>query len=98
MFSQELLEEFVEVARRPKFKNYFSLADLQNLLQQISTRAEFVTVTSEVNVCRDPKDNFLLTLSVDGKATHLTTGDKDLLELIQFDKTIILTITDYLSA
>lgn len=36
LFSQQLLDEFVEVARRPKFKKYFSLTDLQALLEQIS--------------------------------------------------------------
>src|SRR3954447_10694116 len=81
LFSQELLDEFVEVARRPKFKKYFSLADLQDLLQQIRLRAEFINVTSDVKLCRDSKDNFLLSLAADGKATHLITGDKDLLEL-----------------
>ena len=97
LFSQELLDEFVEVARRPKFKKYFSLTDLQDLLQQISLRAEYITAVSEVSICRDPKDNFLLSLAKDGKATHLITGDKDLLELKKIGKTRILTITDYLS-
>ena len=32
IFSQELLEEFLEVARRPKFKKYFTLEDLEELL------------------------------------------------------------------
>lgn len=76
LFSQELLDEFVEVARRPKFKKYFSLADLEDLLQQISLHAEFITVTSNVDVCRDTKDNFLLSLAADGKSTHLITAIK----------------------
>src|SRR4051812_2519049 len=69
LFSQELLDEFIEVARRPKFRKYFSLIDLQDLLQQISLRAEFIVVTTTATICRDPKDNFLLSLSSDGKAT-----------------------------
>jgi len=97
LFSQELLDEFVEVARRPKFKKYFSLADLEALLQQISLHAKFIIVTSKVDVCRDIKDNFLLSLAADGKATHLITGDKDLLDLQQYGDTIILTITTYLA-
>jgi uncharacterized protein len=97
LFSQELLDEFIEVARRPKFKKYFTLADLQALLQELSLRAEFIGVTSSVTACRDPKDNFLLALAVDGKATHLITGDKDLLDLRKFKETEILTITAYLS-
>lgn len=32
---------------------------------------EFVEVTSEVKLCRDPKDNFLLSLAQDGKANYL---------------------------
>ena len=97
LFSQELLDEFVAVTQRPKFKKYFSLADLEDLLLQINTKAEFIAVTSTVAVCRDAKDNFLLSLAVDGKATHLLTGDKDLLILGQQTRTSILTIAEYLA-
>jgi putative PIN family toxin of toxin-antitoxin system len=97
LFSQELLEGSIEVARRPKFKKYFLLDDLEDLLQELSLRTEFITVTSTVNACRDPKDNFLLSLAVDGKATHLITGDKDLLDLGNFEETKTITIAAYLS-
>lgn len=97
LFSQELLDEFIEVARRPKFKKYFSLNDLKDLLQELSSRAEFISVTKVVTACRDPKDNFLLSLAAVGKATHLITGDKDLLDLTMFEGTKIVTITTYLS-
>lgn len=97
LFSKELLNEFIEVSGRPKFKKYFSIAALEFLLQQISLRAEFVEVKSEIAVCRDPKDNFLLALSADGNATHLITGDKDLLDLKKFGNTVILTFTEYLN-
>ena len=96
LFSQPLLDEFVEVARRPKFKKYFSLPDLELLLLQIQEKAEFVTVTSTVGLCRDPKDNFLLALAQDGRATHLLTGDKDLLVLGRLGQTHILSIADYI--
>jgi putative PIN family toxin of toxin-antitoxin system len=97
LFSQALLEEFLEVAQRPKFKKYFSLPDLERLLLQIKEDAEFIEVTSGIKLCRDPKDDFLLSLAKDGKATHLITGDKDLLDIISFGKTKITTITNYLS-
>ena len=97
LFSQALLDEFLEVAQRPKFKKYFSLPDLEKLLLQIKDEAEFIEVTSNVKLCRDPKDDFLLSLAKDGKATHLITGDKDLLDIKTFGKTKITTITRYLS-
>jgi uncharacterized protein len=98
LFSQELLDEFTEVAQRPKFKKYFPTFDFQNLLNRILMKAQFATVKTAVDVCRDPKDNFLLALAVDGKATHLITGDKDLLVLETFGQTKILTISDYIIA
>lgn len=98
LFSQELLDEFIAVAQRPKFKKYFSSAALQELLGQINTKAEFITVTSTITLCRDSKDNFLLSLALDGKATHILTGDKDLLVLRNMKRTRIITISEYLGA
>jgi len=37
----------------------------------------------------------LLSLSIDSKADYLITGDHDLLELKIFNKTKILTITEF---
>jgi uncharacterized protein len=95
LFSQNLLDEFVEVAQRRKFKKYFSLADLERLLMQLRNETEFIDVTSNIQLCRDPKDDFLLSLAKDGKATHLITGDKDLLAIKTFGSTKIITISDY---
>ncbi|MEP6467816.1 MAG: putative toxin-antitoxin system toxin component, PIN family [Parafilimonas sp.] len=97
LFSQTLLNEFIEVAQRPKFKKYFLLADLERLLLQIKNEAEFIEVTSDIKLCHDSKDDFLLSLAKDGKATYLITGDKDLLDIKNFEKTKIVTITEYLS-
>ena len=82
LFSQILLDEFLEVAQRPKFKKYFSLPDLERLLLQIKNEAEFIEVTSDIRLCCDSKDDFLLSLAKDGKATHLITGDKDFSRLL----------------
>lgn len=97
VFSAELLDEFVEVSQRPKFKKYFSQNNVEKLLFMIEANAIFVDVTSEIKKSRDHKDNFLLSLAHDSKATHLITGDNDLLILKKIGKTKILTITDYLS-
>ncbi len=97
LFSSELLEEFIEVAQRPKFSKYFSPSDLEELLFQMKEHGEFITVTSSTTICRDPKDNFLLSLSKDGKASHLITGDKDLLDLKRFGRTQIISLKKYIS-
>jgi len=95
VFSQELLDEFLEVARRPKFRCFFSNTDIEEILETIGEYADFIDVRSEIKICRDPKDNFLLSLSVDGKADFLLTGDKDLLDLKKIGETTIITISDF---
>lgn len=96
LFSKELLDEFIEVTGRPKLKKYFNKVDLQNLLVQIDLHAEFINVSSNVELCRDPKDNFLISLALDGNANFLLTGDNDLLVLKKVGKTQIITITQFL--
>ena len=96
LFSDELLEEFIDVACRTKFRKYFTTEDLIKLLFIIEQNAEFIQVESELTICRDPKDNFLLALALEGKATHLLTGDKDLTELEKIGGTVIIPLTEYL--
>jgi putative PIN family toxin of toxin-antitoxin system len=95
LFSQELLEEFISVAKRPKIRKYISRDELEDLLETIDEVAEFVNVTSEISECRDPKDNFLLSLAVDGKADYLLTGDKDILVLKIIGNTEIKTLSEF---
>lgn len=96
LFITELQDEFIEVARRPKFRKYFPEEDFIKLLHQIEKNAEFIDVEFEVNKCRDPKDNFLLSLAHDGRATHLISGDKDLTSIEKFGDTVILSLAEYL--
>ena len=96
IFSQELLHEFITVVSRPKFKKYFSQEEIIEILDIIDQQAIFVEVTSEIKKCRDEKDNFLLSLAVDGNADFLITGDQDLLELKEIEKTQIVTLNQYL--
>ena len=95
VFSQELLDEFMAVSQRKKIKKYFELDDLRNLILAIKQQAIFVNVTSKETICRDAKDNFLLSLAKDSKATHLITGDKELLILENYNATKIINITTY---
>ena len=96
VFSDELLDEFIEVAKRPKFRRFFSQLDIEEMLETINEYADFVKVQTKVEICRDLKDNFLLSLSIDGNADFLLTGDKDLLDLTKFGEAQIITISEFL--
>ena len=96
IFSKELLNEFLGVAKRPKFRRFFTQTDIEDIMETIQEYAEYYEVVSEVQICRDIKDNFLLSLAKDSNADFLITGDKDLLDLKVFEKTKILTLTEFL--
>lgn len=95
LFSEELLEEFVEVAGRAKFRKYFSVGNIEELLSLFDEFGEMVDVSSEVKLCRDSKDNFLLELAKDGNADFLVTGDADLLVINKFEMTEIITYAEF---
>jgi putative PIN family toxin of toxin-antitoxin system len=96
VFSEELLQEFLTVSRRPKFRKYFSDTDIEELLRVFDMYGKFVKVSTIVNDCRDNRDNFLLNLAIDSKADYLVTGDSDLLELSKVGVTEIITLKDFL--
>jgi hypothetical protein len=96
IFSNELIEEFIAVVSRPKFKTYFSKKDIEKFLVYFEQFGELVEVKSDLKICRDEKDNFLLNLSVDSKADYLITGDKDLLILDKIANTKILTLSEFI--
>jgi putative PIN family toxin of toxin-antitoxin system len=95
VFCEELLEEFVEVATRPKLRKYFASEELSLFFEIIDRYAVHISVVSSITLCRDAKDNFLLSLAKDAKANFLITGDNDLLVLKNFDFTQIVTIAEF---
>ena len=97
IFSQELVDEIVEVTQRIKFRKYFDLEDVETLLEKLKDRGILIKVYSKIKECKDPKDNFLLSLAVDGYASHLISGDSDLLLMKKIGATKILSMTEYLS-
>ncbi|RAV30098.1 putative toxin-antitoxin system toxin component, PIN family [Sinomicrobium soli] len=96
VFSDELIEEFVKVITRPKFRKYFSTNDVKRILDCFDQFGKLIKVKSDVRICRDEKDNFLLNLAIDSKAHYLITGDGDLLVLNQIKNTRILTFADFM--
>lgn len=97
LFCEELYYEIISVTSRPKLNKYFEFNDLIRLFDLFNSYGKFINVSSSVELCRDIKDNFLLVLAKDGEADYLISGDKDLLDLKQFENTLILSISDFLS-
>jgi uncharacterized protein len=84
LLSYDVLAELFEVLHREKLHPYIDEEDIRRFLAALTREAEWVEVTAKVTACRDPKDDKFLSLAVSGNATHIITGDIDLLALHPF--------------
>ena len=95
VLSDQLLEELKLVTTRKKLKKYFDTEKVDELITLLKHVSEKVNITKIENVCRDPKDDFLLALARKAKAKYLITGDKDLLDIKVYGHTEILTLKSF---
>jgi len=96
LVSEATLLELADVLARRKFDRYVSIADRQRFLTLLGSVAEMVTITYPIRACRDPKDDKFLELAVNGSASAIVTGDRDLLVLNPFHAVAILSPAAYL--
>lgn len=94
--SYYLTQEICRVLSRPKFKNVFTLFYFEDFIARYEKSTTLILVKSEVAICRDEDDNFLLALSKDAKADYLITGDNDLLVLKKIESTKIVTLPEFI--
>lgn len=96
LLSFEVLSELFAVLNRERFRRYLDEEDIRVFLNSLTLEAEWVEVEKEISVCRDPKDDKFLSLAVSGRASHIVTGDADLLVLDPFQNIQILTPDGFL--
>jgi putative PIN family toxin of toxin-antitoxin system len=96
--SEELFDELDDAVHKPHLERQINHTDYMALVAKLRTLAELIDVHSTVEICRDPKDNFLLALAKDGNADYLITGDNDLLSMKQFEQTKIVMLSEFEAA
>lgn len=50
---------------------------------------------TEVSVCRDPDDNKFISCAIDAEALYIVSGDKDLLDLKQYEGIQMITAAEF---
>ena len=95
--SDATLSELNAVLRRPRFNRYLLEDERLGFLRSLERTAELVTITHRITACRDPKDDKFLELAVSGNASHIITGDNDLLALHPFRNIPIITPAAFLA-
>jgi putative PIN family toxin of toxin-antitoxin system len=96
LLSLELAEELAEVLHRKKFDRYVRRKLREEFLAGIIRETTLVKVNAIIRECRDPGDDKFLELAVSGKASHIITGDQDLIALHPFRGISILTPREFL--
>jgi len=96
ILSFSALAELYEVLSRKQFRRYVDDADIRVFLAALTREAEWIDVNAKITACRDPKDDKFLELAVSGRATHIVSGDADLLALDPFRGIAILSPRSFL--
>lgn len=88
MFCDATFAELHSRLWRPKFDRYLSIEDRKLLLHDFSAASIWVDVPPSMalrHFSRDPDDDKFLQLALAGPASHIVSGDLDLLDLGQVE-------------
>jgi len=62
---KEQVIELKSVLSRPKITKYIPQTKSDEFISLLDEKAKLVELITKINICRDPKDNFLLSLAID---------------------------------
>ncbi len=94
--SEDTLEELARVLSRSKFDPYVTLKDRKTFIVLLGRISERIVIVRRLQACRDPMDDQILELAVNGEADLIISGDEDLLSLHPFMGIPILSPSEYL--
>lgn len=91
--SKAILDELLRVLATKFSKDREELARLAVWLSEI---AQFVSPKRKITVLRDEADHRILECAVEAGAEVIVTGDREILDLVQFEGIRILSLREYL--
>jgi putative PIN family toxin of toxin-antitoxin system len=93
--SENIVSEYLNVLQRPKL--HLKSRTIATIVNRIYRKAEFVTPEEHVfAVQADPTDNKFIEAAIAGKAEHIVSGDKHLLDLKEFQSIPIITARKFI--
>lgn len=97
VFSEDLLQEFEEITQREKFQKYFSSQSVKRFIAFIQKNYTVYNTKQKFIFDGDKKDSFLFDLMIESNAAYLITGDKILLNTKKFNKTEIISYSEFMN-
>ena len=93
--SNQVVSEYLEVLRRPRFK--IAHDELDNFTALILSKAEFVLPEESIPAVEaNPSDNKFIEAAVARQADYIVSGDKHLLDLKEYKGISIITPSAFL--
>lgn len=96
LLSIELPAELSEVVGRKRFDRYVASEKREEFLEGLVEQSVLVEIVENVQECRDPKDDKVLDLALNGDAQYIISGDRDLLMLHPFRNVIVISADEFL--
>jgi hypothetical protein len=96
LLSLPVMAELSQVLTRDKFRPYVTEDEARQFLAVLAGASQWVEIDVQISECRDPSDNKFLELAVSGQASHIISGDNDLLVLNPFKGKPVLTPAEFL--
>jgi len=98
VISPQIVDEVLRALAYPKVRKVLRGVDAQLWFEDIVVLADLVAGAHEISrVSRDPDDDKYLAAAVEGRATHVVTGDQDLLSVGRFEDVEVVTPRAFLS-
>lgn len=95
---KELVDELKDVTKRPKFRKWFTEEAAQAIVDLIEEKCILLPINNIPQpLVRDPKDQYLINLALQGKADFLVSNDDDITSLKDsFSQFEILTLAEFM--
>jgi putative PIN family toxin of toxin-antitoxin system len=91
------LDELDRVLQYPHIQKYYDEAERLQFIALLASTAEVIEIPGEVpKISRDPADDWIIAGAVAGNADVILSGDRDLLDLRQVGRIMILTARQFL--
>ena len=91
----EQIQELAEVFKKSKIKKYFTAEQIEFFFELLDESSVKVDLKTKTDICRDLKDNYLISLAIDSNADFLITGDNDLIVLTKVENTSMIKFNDF---
>lgn len=96
VYCKDLIEELYASLEKPKLAKRYTRNEVNALVAAIKAKAVKLDINPPYpERTRDKKDDYLLELAKQSEANYLVSGDKDLLDIGQFEKTEIVSLAAF---